>query len=232
LPTKNKGELRLRKHRLKNIKHYENFSIGKYLVATGDYTLDEMLNIKISDLKKGVPDDEGQPYEVERTPLWDWFTIVNTAKNKIWYCDFSMPYFIPEDYFYTKEQTAKIWALHEVPSKMKINMTYAKMYQLEWERDEKLYQSKVDNYLSNNDWDKTFEDYRNEIDKRKNWDSKVPIVYSNAKYDIGIIIPFSFQNKTIKDIFEESINIFFSGKQNNKNNFYYLIEEPEYKKFI
>jgi hypothetical protein len=232
MPTKYKNDLLFRKKRLSHIKEYENFSIGKYLIATGDYSLDEMLNTKISDLKKGVPDDEGQPYEVARTPLWDWFTIVNTAKNKIWYCDFSMPYHISEDLYYTKEQVAKFWALHEVPSKMKINMSYAKMYQLEWIRNEDLYQEKINNYLANNNWDKTFEDYKNEMDKRKNWNSKIPIVYSNEKNDMGIIIPFSFSNKTIKEIFEESINIFFNGKQNNKKEFYHLIEEPEYKKFM
>ena len=70
------------------------------------------------------------------------------------------------------------------------------------------------------------------MNKRKNWKSQLPVVYANEKNDMGIIVPFSFKHRTIKDVFQESIDLFFNSKQSNKEDFYWLIEEPEYKKFI
>lgn len=234
MPTKNKKHLRSRKRRLHNIvdlNGYSTFSVGdKYIVATGDYDTNEMIDKKISELKKEVPDSNGDPYEVENTPLWDWFTIVNTKKNRIWYCDFSMPYY--SENIDTKEFVASSWADLDTPLDLFFSPVKGKMYEIGFNQDTARHKVRKDFYLKNNDWDLTFFDYKNEMNKRKNWESRLPVVYSNEKHDIGIIIPFSFKHKTIKDIFEESIDLFFIGKQSKKSDFYWLIVEPEYKKFL
>ena len=234
MPTKNKKNLRLRKNRLHNIidiNGYDTFLVGdKYIVATGDYNVDEMTNKEIGELRKGVPDHNGDPYEVDRTPLWDWFTIVNKKTNRIWYCDFSMPYYSSE--LNPKELVAEWWADTDVPPKFLLDPLPGKMYTALVKQDNTLHKERKDFYLQNNDWDLTFNDCENEMNKRKNWKSQLPVVYANEKNDMGIIVPFSFKHRTIKDVFQESIDLFFNSKQSNKEDFYWLIEEPEYKKFI
>lgn len=234
MPTKYKKDLIFRKRRLKNIYKYNaQFKVSNnYLVVTDDYEQDE-INIPIANLTKQIPIDfENDINEtVENIPLWDWFTIANLKTNKIWYCDFSMPYY-QKEVNHDKNFISKIWAESEIPMKLSKSPLSRKMFELHIDQDEKLVKEKAQFYLENNDWEKTFSTFDLENESKKNWNQNAPLVYSNEKYDIGIVIPHSFINLSIAECFEKSIELFFNGKQGNAQKAHNLISETEYKIFL
>lgn len=239
MPTQYKKSLQLRKRRLKNIYKYDvQFKIDNYLIVTDDYYSDEV-EIPITNLTKQIPVDFENDINktVQNIPLWDWFTIANLKTNKIWYCDFSTPYY-EKDVDHSdsnvslKRYIATTWAESEIPFKFKKQSLPNKMYSLEVIEDKKLLQNKKNFYLENNDWGKTFSTFDLENEAKKNWDQEFPLVYSNGKYDMGIVIPYSFINLSIKKCFEKSIKLFFNGKQGNRKKALELISETEYKKFL
>lgn len=234
MPTKYKKDLIFRKRRLKNIDKYNTqFKVGNnYLVVTDDYEQNE-IEIPIANLTKQIPVDfENDINEtVQNTPLWDWFTIANLKTNKIWYCDFSMPYY-QKEVNHDKNLISKAWANLEIPLKIKHKPLPNKMFEMEFIQDEDLVKQKIDFYLSNNNWEKTFDEFNKENENKLKWNEKNPLVYSNMKYDIGIVIPHSFKEFSIAECFEKSIKLFFNSKQGNAQKAYNLISETEYKKFL
>jgi hypothetical protein len=145
----------LKKNRLKQILNgsYETLDINEtYLIATNDYSKQELQGIISVDPNK--------------TPLWDWFTLVNKKRNKIWYIDFSMPY-IWENFFDSKkdeqiEKIYKIWALEDIPVVFKNETIKGGMFILNYRNpdfDSNL-EKREEYYLNNNDWDKTLEQYK------------------------------------------------------------------------
>lgn len=233
MPTKYKKDLILRKRRMESVNKYEaQFKISdRYLVATDDYTQEE-ISAPIKDLTKQIPVDftNDTNTTVRNNPLWDWFTIADLKKNKIWYCDFSMPYYVETNH--NKHFIAKMWADIEVPFKIKNKPLPNKMFQMELDQDENLIKQKADFYLKNNDWEKTFSEFNRENQSKLNWNLQSPLVYSNMKHDMGIVIPFSFEELSICEVFEKSIKLFFDGKCGSKELAYHLISETEYKKFV
>ena len=232
--TKYKKDLISRKLRLKNITKYNSqFKVGdRYLVGTDDYDQEE-IDIPIKNLTKEVPVDITNDInkKVESLPLWDWFTIADLKKNKIWYCDFSMPYYY-EEKDHDKNFISKIWAESEIPLKFKKSTLPGKMFTLDFIQDQELVKQKTDFYLKNNDWDRTFSEFEKETQSKIKWNQEAPLVYANEKHDMGIVIPLSFKELSIKECFEKSIDLFFNGKQGSRELAMKLISETQYKKFI
>lgn len=234
MPTKYKKDLILRKRRMESINKYEaRFKVGdRYLVGTDDYTQEE-IGVPIKNLTKEVPVDieSDTNKTVCNNPLWDWFTIADLKKNKIWYCDFSMPYYY-EEKDHDKDFISKIWAESEVPLKIKKGALPNKMFTLDFIQDEELVKQKADFYLKHNDWEKTFSLYEKESKSKLEWNQEVPLVYSNMKHDMGIVIPFSFEELSIFEVFKKSIDLFFNSKQGSREKALHLISETQYKKFV
>ena len=215
----------LKKNRLKRILNgsYETLDINEtYLIATNDYSKQELQGIISVDPNK--------------TPLWDWFTLVNKKRNKIWYIDFSMPY-IWENFFDSKkdeqiERIYKMWALEDIPIVFKNETIKGGMFILNYRNpdfDSNL-EKRQEYYLNNNDWDKTLEQYKKDNDFNKNWNEGIQIYLNKESDGFGIVIPVSYKNKTFLEVFTEVIKLFSQSKFNQDA--YKLIEEIQFKKFI
>jgi hypothetical protein len=203
---------------------YETLDINdKYLIATGDYTKEQL---------NGIIKDSSD----RDAPLWDWFTLVNKKTNNIWYLDFSAPYFWDELLDTNKEEQIKRisnnWAIQDISIKFKTMTIKGGMYSLDI--DDKHYDKKVDErinyYLKNNDWDKTLEKYQQDNEYNKNWNEGVQIYRGENRDDWGIVIPFDYINKTFLDVFSEAIKLFNLCKFNQES--YKLILEIPFIKFL
>lgn len=216
----------LKKKRLHSILkgNYETLDINdKYLIATCDYTKEHL---------SGVIKDSSE----RDAPLWDWFTLVNKKTNKIWYLDFSAPYFWDELLDINKEEQIKRissnWAIQDISIKFKTMTLKGGMYSLNV--DDEYYDQKIDErikfYSNNNDWDKTLEKYRQDNEYNKNWNEGVQIYRGENKDSWGIVIPVSYTNKTFLEVFTDAIKLFNYSKYNQK--FYKLILEIPFIKFL
>lgn len=234
MPTKYKRDLISRKRRLKNIYKYNaQFKVSpNYLVVTDDYEQSE-IDIPIANLTKQVPVNFKNDINktVQNTPLWDWFTIANLKKNKIWYCDFSMPYY-QKKASHDPHFISKMWAESEIPMKLSQSVLSHKMFELHILQDIQLVDERTKFYLENNNWDQTLSTFDAENESKKNWNRDTPLVYANEKHDIGIVIPYSFTNLSIAECFNKAIESFFSGKQDNPKQAHNLIAETQYKIFL
>lgn len=213
-----------RKKRLKQIMNgdYEKLDINEtYMIATCDYD-SQQLNGLIKDA-------------YDKPPLWDWFTLVNKKKNKIWYFDFSTPY-IWNEFLELSEETQKkhisnFWAIDDTPFKIKHNPIKGGMFKLD--NDDPDYDSKLENriqfYLENNDWNKTFNDFKEKNEFNLKWNDGVQL-FRNDFDDWGIIIPHSYTNKTFLDVFTEVILKFNQCKINQES--HKLIKEIPFTKFL
>jgi len=214
----------LKKRRLKNILKGDDYSKlhinDTYMMATIDYSNEE-LNGKICDL--------------ERMPLWDWFTLVNKKKNKIWYVDFSLPYTLYDISEETKEKLiesiSRIWSVDDVPISFVSAPLKGGFFQLNHKDNN--YEKKVDKiqkqYIDNNDWDKTISEMKIRNENNLKWDEGIQLNINKEKDGFGVIIPFSWKEKTFLEVFEEMIIKFNESKFSDK--YIYLINELGYKRF-
>jgi hypothetical protein len=214
-----------KKRRLKQILNgdYETLDINEnYMIATSDYDFKQL---------KGTIKDAS-----EKPPLWDWFTLVNKKKNKIWYLDFSAPYvwneFFDQNIESQKKYISNIWSINDIPVEIKWNPIRGGMYSLD-DKDSN-YDSKLEEktqfYIKHNDWNKTFNDFKQKNEFNLKWDEGIKIFRNDSSSDWGIIIPHSYIDKTFVDVFSESIKLFNDCKFNQK--YYELIEEIKFNKYI
>lgn len=218
----NRKQKILKKRRLKNIlkNDYCKLNINDiYMIATCDYDEQQL---------------EGKISELEKPPLWDWFTLVNKKKNKIWYVDFSCPY-IYDDFFdlSKKEQIENIsryWAIDDTPFKIKYKSLKGGFSQIQDEDPN--YDLKLDElqkkYIIENDWDRTIQDFKEKNEFNKNWDDGLQLNLNYDKDGFGIIVPFSYKDKTFLEIFTEAVNKFNQSKFSDK--YLHLINEINYIK--
>ena len=203
--------------------NYEILHINEtYLVATSDYDL-KQLNGTIKDSS-------------DRPPLWDWFTLVNKKKNKIWYLDFSAPYtwdnFFDQDIDFQKKYITNFWSIMDLPFNLKSTPIKGGMFSLK--EDDPKYdlklEEKIQFYLENNDWDETFNDFKNKNQINKEWNQGIQIYRRENKDDFGIVIPHSFIDRTFLKVFSEAISLFNQNKFNQDS--INLIQEITFNKFI
>lgn len=192
-----------------------------YMVATFDYDSNQ-LNGTIKDAN-------------ESPPLWDWFTLVNKKKNKIWYLDFSTPYvwnnFFDQTVEDQKKYICNLWAINDTPYEIKSTVIKGGMFKLDDkdpDYDSKI-KARIQFYLENNDWDKTFNDFKKENEFNLNWNQGVQL-FRKKSDDWIIVIPHSYINKTFLDVFTESILLFNQSKINPEC--YKLIDEITFNRHV
>jgi hypothetical protein len=202
---------------------YETLDINEnYMIATFDYDL-EQLNGSIKEAN-------------ERPPLWDWFTLVNKKKNKIWYLDFSAPYvwheFFDQDIDSQKKYITNFWSIKDIPFTIKSTPIKGGMYKLE--EDDPNYDLKLEQriqfYLENNDWDKTFNDFKIKNQINQNWNEGIQIYRGENKDSWGIVVPHLYTDESFLEVFTEAVDLFNQNKFNQ--NSYNLIQEIDFNLFI
>lgn len=202
---------------------YETLDINEnYMIATFDYDL-EQLNGSIKEAN-------------ERPPLWDWFTLVNKKKNKIWYLDFSAPYtwhdFFDQDINTQKRYAANLWSIKDLPFKIKSIPFKGGMSTLEEDDpnyDLKLEQ-KIQFYLENNDWDKTFKEFKIKNQINQDWNEGIQIYRGENKDNWGIVVPHLYTDESFLEVFTQAIDLFNQNKFNQDA--FKLIEEINFNPFI
>lgn len=186
-----------------------------YLLATGDYQIEEMDTAPLSSL---------------REPLWDWFTILNKKTKKIWYVDFSCPYTNKNFTSLTEREKINLGV---------IDLYYRYAYDLEkdhklfsnfnyFKKADKYYDHMKDYYQKYNNWDLTFKSYEKKMKENEAWDEDIVVLYNDIQ-DFCAIMPHRYLKKsdmTIKDVFKEILLIIKNGKVKPKD------QNKKYKKLI
>jgi hypothetical protein len=186
-----------------------------YLLATGDYQVEEMEEFPLNNL---------------RPPLWDWFSIFNKKNKKVWYIDFSCPYLYESFNSLTEKEKINIAV---------IDLYYKYAYDMEkdlknlfpingFKKEKDYYENMKDYYKNYNNWDLTFQIYNQKMQENKNWDENIIVLHEN-KQDFCVIMPHRYLEKddmTMKDVFKEILEIIKSGKVKQKH------ENKKYKKLI
>lgn len=233
MPTKQKKENRLLKRRSANLKKYAsdyaNLNLEHYTLYTGDYTNEELRGPLLQ------PSDEFSTY---RYPLWDWFTVRNNKSGKVWWLDFSCPYYAENDTGLTERKLqlfiSQQWATEDDSFKFhftRVKDSSQKLYSLHFE-DSNDYERNVRNYVQNNDWQRTFEAYTLENEKKKNWGPH-PVLYLTGYRELTLLVPHSYVTNGVT--FEETLHHVeeqFGKVNQNKKEAQYLIGETPYVRYL
>jgi hypothetical protein len=188
-----------------------------YILATGDYQVEEMEDAPLSSLKP---------------PLWDWLNIFNKKTKKVWYIDFSCPY-THENFSNLTEKEKINLAVIDLFYKynydnMKIHNPFFTLSNINSKQENDHYEMTKDYYKKYNNWDLTFDSYEKIVEENKQWDEDI-VVLHKERQDFGVIMPHSYLKKddmTVKDIFKKVIMIIKTGKVKPKH------ENKKYLKLI
>jgi hypothetical protein len=199
----------------------------KYLLATWDYSLEEITN---------------PMSELSSFPLWDWFNILNIKTKKLWYIDFTCPFV--DDYWHKNSvdqniSTACISFYYRNAENLKFNFLVSSKIG----RTSKLsrdieYEKKIEWYKKYNNWDLTFKDFNKKNEINRNWNEGVKTLkLNNEMNSFSFIVPYSYSKTemSIVDVIRKGLNNILDGKvipkhQNGK--YMKLIQETEFDMFL
>lgn len=221
--SKRKIELKQIKRRVNDIKKDKEVTKvmlnDKYLFATWDYNMEEVINpIK----------------ELDHIPLWDWFNILNMKTNKLWYVDFTCPYI--DEYWETNPEHMKIssacidfyYNIDENVKKLSLNSLNKKDNDFDKKREW---------YEKYNNWKLTFENYIKKNEANKLWNEGIKVISQSEKRNFNIIVPYEYAkgDMSITDILREGVNQIINGKiipKNQNEKYFSLINEIKYEMFL
>ena len=248
MPTKSKKSLRLRKKRLHSVLHNsEDWSsvvaLG-YSVLTQDYT-QEQVSGRVCDVSSLVGvDDSGNETYGYRPPLWDWWTLVNKKRNKLWYVDFSFPYTnsvelrdlesgvtsLPE----LRTKLSHQWADHDAflgfdwvtctdyPRNLKLK-------ELVPRTNEETYKVRYEYYYNNVDWERVVHTYVERLRFNENYSGPLQTRRSSTE-EWSLVVPQHYSERTFTQIYEEALRTFPNSPRVNHTHDA-LVKEVCYEKY-